>query len=58
MVIGFLGLMSNIPINYVFIHGKLGMPALGGVGYGVATGFSLLDNVSIAARLHAPGEHV
>lgn len=37
MVIGFIGLMSNIPINYVFIHGKLGMPALGGVGCGVAT---------------------
>lgn len=37
MFIGFVGLMVNIPANYVFIHGKLGMPALGGVGCGVAS---------------------
>ncbi len=37
MVIGFIGLLINIPINYVFIHGKLGMPELGGIGCGVAT---------------------
>lgn len=38
MVIGFIGLLVNIPINYIFIYGKLGMPELGGVGCGVATG--------------------
>ncbi|AHG22371.1 multidrug transporter [Chania multitudinisentens RB-25] len=38
MVIGFIGLLVNIPINYVFIYGKFGMPELGGVGCGVATG--------------------
>ena len=37
MVLGFLGLMVNIPLNYVFIYGHFGMPALGGVGCGVAT---------------------
>ena len=37
MVIGFLGLMINIPINYIFIYGHFGAPALGGVGCGVAT---------------------
>ena len=37
MVIGFLGLLVNIPVNYVFIYGHFGMPALGGVGCGVAT---------------------
>jgi len=37
MVMGFLGLLVNIPVNYVFIYGHLGMPALGGVGCGVAT---------------------
>lgn len=37
MVMGFIGLLVNIPVNYVFIHGHLGMPALGGVGCGVAT---------------------
>lgn len=38
MVIGFIGLLINIPINYIFIYGKFGMPELGGVGCGVATG--------------------
>ncbi|WP_405424412.1 MATE family efflux transporter [Pantoea stewartii] len=37
MVLGFLGLMLNIPLNYVFIYGHFGMPALGGVGCGVGT---------------------
>ncbi|KGD72863.1 multidrug transporter [Tatumella morbirosei] len=37
MVLGFIGLLCNIPLNYVFIYGHLGMPALGGVGCGVAT---------------------
>ncbi|QTF08582.1 MATE family efflux transporter [Brenneria izadpanahii] len=37
MIIGFIGLLINIPINYVFIHGKFGLPELGGVGCGVAT---------------------
>ena len=38
MVIGFIGLLVNIPINYIFIYGKFGMPEMGGVGCGVATG--------------------
>lgn len=37
MVLGFIGLMVNIPLNYIFIYGHFGMPALGGVGCGVAT---------------------
>ncbi|WP_422527788.1 MATE family efflux transporter [Serratia fonticola] len=37
MVIGFLGLLINIPINYIMIFGKFGMPEMGGVGCGVAT---------------------
>ncbi|NLS12660.1 MATE family efflux transporter [Vibrio sp. SM6] len=37
MVIGFIGLLLNIPLNWMFVYGKLGMPALGGVGCGVAT---------------------
>ena len=37
MVMGFIGLLVNIPVNYVFIYGHFGMPALGGVGCGVAT---------------------
>ncbi|MCK9237445.1 MAG: MATE family efflux transporter [Thiopseudomonas sp.] len=37
MVIGILGLLINIPVNYIFIYGKLGVPAMGGVGCGWAT---------------------
>ncbi|MCG8707998.1 MATE family efflux transporter [Brenneria sp. 4F2] len=37
MVIGFVGLLINMPINYILIHGKFGMPELGGVGCGFAT---------------------
>ncbi|PKM21435.1 MAG: MATE family efflux transporter [Gammaproteobacteria bacterium HGW-Gammaproteobacteria-14] len=31
------GLLINIPSNYIFIYGKLGFPAMGGVGCGWAT---------------------
>ncbi|MBN6063980.1 MATE family efflux transporter [Aggregatibacter actinomycetemcomitans] len=37
MVIAFLGLLLNIPLNYIFIYGKLGVPAFGAVGCGIAT---------------------
>lgn len=37
MVISFIGLLANIPLNYIFIYGKLGIPAMGGAGCGVAT---------------------
>ncbi|MEK0362960.1 MATE family efflux transporter [Pseudomonas sp. CBC3] len=46
MVVGLLALALNIPLNYIFIYGKLGLPAMGGVGCGWATavvmGFMLL----------------
>lgn len=38
MVIGLVGLALNIPLNYIFIYGKFGLPAMGGVGCGWATG--------------------
>lgn len=38
MVLGLCGLALNIPLNYIFIYGKLGLPAMGGVGCGWATG--------------------
>ncbi|MDN3609948.1 MATE family efflux transporter [Vibrio ostreicida] len=37
MIIGFIGLLLNIPLNWIFVFGKFGAPALGGVGCGVAT---------------------
>ncbi|MGF1682181.1 MATE family efflux transporter [Photobacterium minamisatsumaniensis] len=37
MFFSLLGLAINIPINYILIYGKFGMPALGAVGSGWAT---------------------
>lgn len=37
MLVGLLGLLLNVPANYVLIYGKLGLPALGAVGCGIAT---------------------
>ncbi len=41
MYIGFLGVMLNIPMNYLLMYGKLGFPALGAVGCGYATSIVL-----------------
>lgn len=37
MVISIIGLLVNIPVNYVLIYGKFGLPELGAVGCGWAT---------------------
>lgn len=37
MIIGLLGLSLNVPCNYIMIYGKLGLPALGATGCGVAS---------------------
>jgi MATE family multidrug resistance protein len=37
MIISVIGLLVNIPANYVFIYGEFGAPALGGAGCGIAT---------------------
>lgn len=66
LVIGVIGLLVNIPMNYVFIYGKLGMPALGGAGSGLASAIvlwamalSLLIYVTTAKRFaeNAPFKH-
>lgn len=41
MFIGILGFLINIPADYVFMYGKLGMPALGAEGCGLATALVL-----------------
>lgn len=60
LVIGMIGLLVNIPLNYMFIYGKLGMPALGGAGSGLASaivlwamGISLLVYVTYSKRYAA-----
>ncbi|WJG11097.1 MATE family efflux transporter [Aliiglaciecola sp. LCG003] len=37
MIIMAIGLLVNIPANYVLIYGEFGLPAMGGAGCGVAT---------------------
>ena len=37
MWVSWAALLLNIPLNYVFVYGNLGMPALGGAGCGLAT---------------------
>lgn len=62
MVIGFIGLAANIPLNWAFVYGKFGLPALGGVGCGVATAIvywlmfiSMLIYIIISSRLQHVG---
>ncbi len=37
LIFGFVALLLNIPLNYICIFGKFGLPAMGGIGCGVAT---------------------
>lgn len=37
MIVSVIGLLINIPVNYVLIYGKFGFPELGAVGCGWAT---------------------
>lgn len=40
MAFSLIGTATNLPLNYIFIYGKLGLPAMGGVGCGWATAIS------------------
>ncbi|WP_345243331.1 MATE family efflux transporter [Pontibacillus salipaludis] len=55
MVITLLSLPFNIVFNYIFIFGKFGLPAYGGVGAGIATSMTywvtLLFTVMIIIRV-------
>lgn len=37
MIVSFVGLGANVVFNYIFIYGKFGIPAMGGVGCAIAT---------------------
>lgn len=37
MWISWLALILNIPLNYIFVYGKFGLPEMGGAGCGLAT---------------------
>lgn len=42
MMFSLFSTLCNIPLNYIFIYGKLGFPAMGGIGCGWATTLSNL----------------
>ena len=50
MIITFIGLLLNIPLNYIFIFGKFGLPEMGSVGCGVAT--AIVNWVMFLLMLH------
>ncbi|ROS05771.1 MATE family multidrug resistance protein [Sinobacterium caligoides] len=41
MIIGICSFLLNIPLNYIFIYGKFGLPEMGGAGCGLASGIVL-----------------
>ncbi len=53
MMFSVLVTLVNLPLNYVFIHGKFGLPAMGGVGCGWATAVSnWIGAVAVAIYLN------
>ena len=48
MTINLVGLAAKIPLNYVLIYGKFGLPALGAAGCGVATAMVMWMSCGIA----------
>lgn len=52
-VISIIGLLADIPLNYIFIHGLYGMPEMGGAGCGVATAIVLWITVILLAAYTA-----
>jgi MATE family multidrug resistance protein len=47
MYIGLLGIALNIPLNWILMFGKLGMPALGAAGCGYATSIVIWLQVAL-----------
>ncbi len=54
MLIAIAALISKIPLNYVLIYGKFGLPEMGGVGCGLANGiinwFQLIMILLVVSR--------
>lgn len=49
MAFSVLSTLINLPANYIFIYGKLGFPAMGGIGCGWAT--TLSNSIAAVAML-------
>lgn len=61
MLVAFFGLLAKIPLNYLFIYGGFGIPAMGGVGCGWASvvvmwlEFLVLAVVVLRSRMRVTG---
>lgn len=51
MYISFFGLLMNIPLNYILMYGKLGMPALGAAGCGYASAIIITVQMFVYATV-------
>lgn len=51
MIIALLSLPINVTLNYILIYGKLGLPAFGGVGAGIASALTYWLLAFIAASI-------
>lgn len=47
MVVSLIALLLNIPLNYVFVYGKFGLPAMGGAGCGLASAICFWFNAIV-----------
>ncbi|GAA6152686.1 MATE family efflux transporter [Pseudoteredinibacter isoporae] len=53
MQINLLAFFANIPLNFIFVHGYLGMPAMGGAGCGWATAAVMwMNTLALALYMH------
>ena len=57
MYIGILGVLINIPFNYVIMYGKYGFPALGAVGCGYATSLVFVLQLLLLLAYMGRGQH-
>lgn len=61
MLVAFIGLLVKIPLNYLFIYGGAGVPAMGGVGCGWASvlvvwvEFLVLASIVARSRMRVTG---
>ena len=55
MYLGILGLLLNIPADYVFMYGALGVPGMGAAGCGLATALVLAVQALVLGWLLAAG---
>lgn len=57
MIVSWICFLINIPLNWIFVYGKFGMPALGGAGCGLATTIVFWINTALLGLYIAKDRH-